>query len=144
MSPLNQIFPENSGHSHDWRGIILASMALIVYWLGSFNLILDSKTGSAEVLGLEEMISRTGIVSDCGVDPGRAVFELAPIDLNRADAEVLASLRGIGPELAGRIIAYRDKQGGFAKVSDILKVKGIGQRKLVGVKKELTVSDCGI
>jgi len=142
MSPLNQIFPENSGHSHDWRGIILASMALIVYWLGSFNLILDSKTGSAEVLGLEEMISRTGIVSDCGVDPRRAVFELAPIDLNRADAEVLASLRGIGPELAGRIIVYRDKQGGFTRVSDILMVRGIGRRKLAKINDEAIVCEC--
>ena len=65
-----------------------------------------------------------------------------PIDLNLADAEVLAALRGIGPELAARAIAFRDRRGGFNQVADITEVKGIGPKKLAGFVKDVTVGKC--
>lgn len=52
------------------------------------------------------------------------------IDINRATAEELQQLPGIGPVLAGRIIAHRDRHGPFRSVEDLLAVTGIGPKLL--------------
>ena len=51
-----------------------------------------------------------------------------PVNVNQADAETLATeLVGIGPAKAAAIVAYREKQGPFKSVEDLLLVRGIGQ-----------------
>ena len=49
------------------------------------------------------------------------------VNINTADEEELDTLPGIGPVLAGRIIKYRDENGPFSSVEDILNVYGIGE-----------------
>jgi competence protein ComEA len=54
-----------------------------------------------------------------------------PVDINKADATTIAKeLDGIGKSRAEAIVAYREKNGAFKSVSDLLKVKGIGQKVL--------------
>lgn len=48
------------------------------------------------------------------------------LDLNRADEAALASLPGVGPVLAARILAQRAAEGGFRQVEDLRRVPGIG------------------
>jgi competence protein ComEA len=50
----------------------------------------------------------------------------APIDVNRATAEELVRLPGVGPVLAARIVAYRDTAGPFRSVEQLERVSGIG------------------
>lgn len=52
------------------------------------------------------------------------------VSINRADKELLCTIPGIGPELAERIVARREEQGGFRQPADLLTVPGIGQAKL--------------
>ena len=52
------------------------------------------------------------------------------IPINRATAKQLEALPGVGPKLASRIIEYRRRHGHFSSVDDLLKVKGIGPKKL--------------
>lgn len=52
------------------------------------------------------------------------------INVNTADAKALIGLPGIGEVIAGRIIAYREENGPFAKPSALLAVKGIGTARL--------------
>ncbi len=63
---------------------------------------------------------------------GRAVVpaRLAPgerIDLDRATAAEIDRLPGIGPALAGRIVAHRDSAGAFGHLEALCEVRGIGQ-----------------
>lgn len=61
-----------------------------------------------------------------------------PVNLNTADAEALATLPGIGPALASRIVAYRTQQA-FSSVEDLAQVPGIGPKKLDAVRAYATV-----
>ena len=67
--------------------------------------------------------------------------EIIPFDLNTATEEQLISLPGIGEEITGRIIAYRDEVGAFVSVDELLNVKGIGEKKLADIRPYLYVNE---
>lgn len=52
------------------------------------------------------------------------------VNINTASATELEQLSGVGPSTAKAIIAYREKNGGFKSVQDLLNVRGIGPAKL--------------
>jgi comEA protein len=61
------------------------------------------------------------------------------LDINDAGYFDLQTLPGIGPVLAERIVAYRDSVGAFRSVNELSNVKGIGEKKLAGLKNRITV-----
>jgi competence protein ComEA len=61
------------------------------------------------------------------------------VDLNSADSAELETLPRIGPALAERIIAWRDDNGGFTSVEDLLAVPGIGDTMLESLRDLVTV-----
>ncbi|WDM43036.1 ComEA family DNA-binding protein [Microbacterium luteolum] len=61
------------------------------------------------------------------------------IDLNTADQAALETLPRIGPALAERIITWRDENGRFASVDDLLAVPGIGEKLLAGIREAVRV-----
>jgi competence protein ComEA len=61
------------------------------------------------------------------------------VNLNSASAEQLQSLPGIGPATAKSILEYRTKVGKFNKIEEIIKVKGIGEKKFQKIKDRLVV-----
>lgn len=64
----------------------------------------------------------------------------ALIDLNSASAAELESLPGIGPSRARAILTFREAQGGFRSVSQLLRIKGIGRAMLRKLRPLVTVS----
>jgi competence protein ComEA len=52
----------------------------------------------------------------------------------------LTTIPGIGKSLAQRIVDFRQKNGPFAKVDDLLKVQGIGEKSLERIRAYVTVS----
>lgn len=61
------------------------------------------------------------------------------VNINTATAAELAFLPGIGPKAAERIIAYREEHGPFKKTTDLMQVKGIGDRTYERLSPYLTV-----
>ena len=61
------------------------------------------------------------------------------VNINTADAEKLATLKGIGSALAQRIIEYREQNGAFKSVDEIKNVRGIGDKKFDAFKDKITV-----
>jgi len=61
------------------------------------------------------------------------------VDLNAAGARELEALPGIGPVLAARIIAYRDRHGPFNRLEDLLQVEGVGPRLLDRLRPRLLI-----
>lgn len=58
---------------------------------------------------------------------GMAVAEPAPVNINTATAEQLAeALNGIGQARAEAIVAYRDENGPFTHIDELVNVPGIG------------------
>ncbi len=73
-------------------------------------------------------------------DPAPAPAEApGPLDLNRAGPAELDALPGIGPVLAGRIVAHRTAHGPFRTVDELLAVPGIGPRSLERLRSRVRV-----
>lgn len=66
----------------------------------------------------------------------------APVNVNTADVKALAkNINGVGPKKAQAIVTYRKSNGPFRSVSDLVKVKGIGQKTIDRNKTNLLFSD---
>ncbi|PMC39696.1 competence protein ComE [Bacillus sp. UMB0899] len=61
------------------------------------------------------------------------------VNINSATSEELQTLTGIGPSKAEAIIAYREEQGSFTKIEDLLEVNGIGEKSFEKLSEEITV-----
>jgi len=62
-----------------------------------------------------------------------------PIDVNRASLEELILVPGIGEKTARNIIAARNRSGGFRRLEDLMKIKGIKRKRLARLKPYLYV-----
>ncbi|WP_026558680.1 helix-hairpin-helix domain-containing protein [Bacillus sp. J37] len=61
------------------------------------------------------------------------------VNINLATSEELQTLTGIGPSKAESIISYREEQGPFTKIEDLLEVTGIGDKSFEKLREEITV-----
>lgn len=68
--------------------------------------------------------------AEAGMDDGK-------LDINHATAAELDSLKGIGPAKAQAIVDDRELNGPYAAVDDLLRVKGIGEKLLAGIKESI-------
>lgn len=62
------------------------------------------------------------------------------VDLATADAAEIATLPGVGPALAARIVADRATRGPFRSVEDLARVAGIGESTLEALRGEAVVT----
>jgi len=125
---------------------MLAITIGVVLWVGSV------RQSSVQLLGLSTEREATQVVDlSSHIEPHQAgvtqalvkaarLHELGLVDLNRATADQLEALPGIGAVLAQRVIAFRESAGRFRTVDDLRGVKGIGAKKFDRLKSLVTVS----
>jgi competence protein ComEA len=82
----------------------------------------------------------TGRPSHATATPATAQRVNGKVDLNTATAKELESLPGIGEVLAGRIVEYRNANGPFKAIEDIMNVAGIKEAVFAQIRDLVTVS----
>jgi len=106
------------------------------------------------IYSLKEGDTMQALLSDAGVEadadlshikiyiPQKGAASLPQkIDINRAEPRLLEALPGIGETRAQTIVDYRNENGPFKRIEDLLQVKGIGQGTFDKIKDCITVSD---
>src|SRR5262245_55347002 len=63
----------------------------------------------------------------------------AVVNINTASAAELDALPGIGAKTAARIVEYRQKNGPFKKVEELMNVRGVGEKNFLKLKSQITV-----
>ena len=86
------------------------------------------------------LAASTGIAAQGKTSPP-AKEAPAVVNLNTATSSQIEALPGIGASTAKRIIEYRDKNGGFKKVEELMNVKGIGEKSFLRLKPLVTVGE---
>jgi competence protein ComEA len=61
------------------------------------------------------------------------------VNINTASAAELEALPGVGPKTAALIVEYRQKNGPFKKIEDVMNVRGLGEKNFLKLKEQLTV-----
>jgi competence protein ComEA len=98
---------------------------------------------------LEDILRAAGGLTG-NADPARVdlsipeqgrVAGLQKVNINKADAWLLAALPGIGDTRAQAILAYRQQNGPFRDINELLNVKGVGIVTLDNIRDLITVAD---
>jgi competence protein ComEA len=61
------------------------------------------------------------------------------VNINTATAAELEALPGVGARTAQRIVEYRQKNGSFKKIEELMNVQGVGEKSFLKIKDRLTV-----
>lgn len=62
-----------------------------------------------------------------------------PVNLNTATVSQLDALPGVGTSTAQRIVEYRQKNGPFKKIEELMNVKGVGEKSFLKLKPLITL-----
>ena len=82
---------------------------------------------------------RTTVLA-CLLAFGFAATGAEPIDINSADAKTIAAaIDGVGEKRAQAIVAYRESNGPFVTIDDVVKDRGVGQKTVDASRAKLQV-----
>ena len=92
------------------------------------------------VLALGLVAVLASAASAPAADTAAAAPAKKTVNVNQASADELARLPRVGPSLAGKIVAHREKNGPFKRTEDLMEVKGIGEKMFASLKPYVSVS----
>jgi competence protein ComEA len=82
------------------------------------------------------------VVPIVGASPPATATGLTPagtVNINTADATTLETLPRVGPAMSARIIAWRDQNGRFSVIEDLMNVSGVGEKTFDSLKELISV-----
>ena len=97
---------------------------------------------------VEALVQAAGLISDA--DTGKIKIYVPKtgegsqpqrINLNRAEGWLLDALPGIGPDRAQAVVDYRNQNGPFRRIEDLLQVEGIGESTLDRIRDLIALED---
>ena len=106
--------------------------------IDSLNTSLEEAKNASPVIESESYVSSSSSGQVAGEETSSSNISGA-VNLNSASSSQLDSLPGIGPAYAGRIIEYREANGGFKSIEEIKNVKGIGDKTFDKFKDQITI-----
>lgn len=77
------------------------------------------------------------VVSDTLFARLEPFIDIPKLELNAADSAALVSLRGIGPYYARKILAYRERLGGFTDIAQLREIEGIDDERFAGLEGQV-------
>jgi competence protein ComEA len=69
----------------------------------------------------------------------KAAAAAVVVNINSASAAELDALPGIGAKTAARIVEYRQKNGPFKKIEELMNVRGVGEKNFLKLKAQITI-----
>jgi len=91
------------------------------------------------VLSAILIVTISSAVMAADAQPAAPVTPTGVVNINSADATQLAMLPRVGAKAAQRIVDYRKEHGNFKKASDLMQVKGFGEKSFQRLAAWLTV-----
>ena len=122
---------KNSKEKYKCLAVILIFFACGVCYSHSFY------SGSLE-MGRKVTVDEIGITEDTAVS---AADVIGKININTAETAELMLLPSVGEGRAEDIIEYREENGDFSRIEDIMQVSGIGEKTFEEIKEQITVGE---
>ncbi len=138
------------------EGKITVSISGEVLHEGSY--ILDENSTLNELIeaagGVTDKADSSAYILSCVLEDNKSYYiapkvtstdicepvEIQKVNINKADKEELMTIQGIGSAIATAIIDYRDQNGPFTCLEDLLKVNGIGNATFERIKNYICLS----
>ena len=71
-------------------------------------------------------------------------YSIVPVDVNNSDTAAFIALPGIGSKLAARIVAFREKLGGFYKTEQVAETYGLPDSTFQKIKSRLIIGNASV
>lgn len=114
----------------------LSSVILLSVTILFIGLMIGIYVGNANSHNYIDLAYDPNSYTSGEVDPEPSIVK---IDLNKATADELTIIPGIGKSTAKKIIDYRTQYGNFYRVDDLTNVKGITEKQIKQLEKYVTV-----
>jgi len=115
------------------KGVMLAATVAAVLWIG-WPVPKEEARQAESVQPIATQVPAASPVTAAA--PAKADSK---VNLNRASADELQALPGVGPVLAQRMVEWRKAHGRYRTVDDLQEVKGIGKKRMEQLRLLVTV-----
>ena len=126
----------------EWNGMVVLVILILLILAAPYVFQLFRKDTTINPKELDKALAALGQAKP-SVAGETTIKKAAPgviIELNTADSAKLTELNGIGPSFARRIIAYRDRLGGFVRKEQLKEVFGLDSEKYAGMQAQVSVN----
>ena len=134
---------KNPGIYHVTPGIYLYQLVEMAGGLSdnaaseSINLAMSvTENGLIDIPTQAEVDINPAII-DLGIAPGET--ETVKVNINKGDSSALETLPGVGPATAKAIVDYREKNGPFEHLEDLMNIPGIKQSRFESLRDFITL-----